>query len=58
MTVAITAIDSLSPAEAEFDEAVSFYNTESEGLGFEFAAEVRKTIDRIIRRALKKRLYP
>ena len=36
------------PAEAEFLDAVSFYNTQSEGLGYEFAAEVNRTIQRII----------
>ncbi len=38
----------LAPAEAEFLDAVSFYNTQSEGLGYEFAAEVNRTIQRII----------
>jgi hypothetical protein len=36
------------PAEAEFLEAISFYNSQSEGLGYEFAAEVHRTIQRII----------
>ena len=36
------------PAEAEFLDAISFYNTQSEGLGYEFAAEVNRTIQRII----------
>jgi len=38
----------LSPAEQEFQEAIDFYNTQSEGLGFDFAAEVRRTIERIL----------
>lgn len=38
----------LAPAEAEFFNAISFYNTQSEGLGYEFAAEVNRTIQRII----------
>ncbi|MCI0628521.1 MAG: type II toxin-antitoxin system RelE/ParE family toxin [Acidobacteria bacterium] len=38
----------LAPAQAEFAEAIAYYNTQREGLGFEFAAEVRKAIDRII----------
>ncbi|MBI5055923.1 MAG: type II toxin-antitoxin system RelE/ParE family toxin [Nitrospirae bacterium] len=37
-----------APAEAEFLDAVSYYNTQSEGLGYEFAAEVNRTIQRII----------
>ncbi len=36
------------PAEAEFLEAISFYNSQSEGLGYEFAVEVHRTIQRII----------
>jgi plasmid stabilization system protein ParE len=36
------------PAEAEFLDAISFYNTQSEGLGYEFAAEVNRTIQRTI----------
>jgi len=39
----------LSPAEDEFIESVHYYNSESEGLGFEFAAEVEKTLERIIK---------
>ena len=35
-------------AEAEFLDAISFYNSQSEGLGYEFAAEVNRTIQRII----------
>ncbi len=38
----------LAPAEAEFNDAISFYNMQSEGLGYEFAAEVKRTIERII----------
>jgi len=30
----------LAPAEAEFIDAISYYNMQSEGLGYEFAAEV------------------
>jgi len=36
------------PAEAELLDAISFYNTQSEGLGYEFTAEVNRTIQRII----------
>lgn len=41
-------VDFLAPAEAEFQEAITFYNKQSEGLGFEFAAEVKRTMERII----------
>ncbi len=37
----------LSVAELEFSDAVSYHNTESPGLGFEFAAEVQATVERI-----------
>ncbi len=38
----------LSPAEDEFKEAVYYYNSQSEGLGFEFALEIEKTLERIV----------
>lgn len=38
----------LKNTKAEFMEAISFYNMQSEGLGYEFAGEVKKTIERII----------
>ena len=41
-------VEFLDPARAELVEAISFYNSESEGLGYEFAAEVKRTIERII----------
>ena len=34
-------------AETEFKEAVSYYNRELPGLGFEFALEISNTIERI-----------
>ena len=37
----------LSCAEEEFAEAVDYYNEQCAGLGFEFAAEVEATLDRI-----------
>lgn len=37
----------LSCAEREFREAVDFYNDERPGLGYEFAEEVQRTLDRI-----------
>jgi plasmid stabilization system protein ParE len=39
----------LAPAEHEFDDAIDYYNQQQPGLGFEFAAEVRRTIDRIVK---------
>ena len=42
------AVDFLSVAEDELVEAVSYYSQQSDGLGFDFAAEVRQTIDRIV----------
>lgn len=41
-------VEFLDPAESEFIKAIGFYNGESEGLGFEFAAEVSRTIGRIL----------
>jgi hypothetical protein len=38
----------LAPAAAEFSEAVAYYESRREGLGSEFAAEVRRTIDRVL----------
>jgi len=40
-------VEFLWPAEAELIDAIAYYNNESEGLGFEFAAEVKRTITRI-----------
>ncbi|MFC1672102.1 type II toxin-antitoxin system RelE/ParE family toxin [Planctomycetota bacterium] len=41
-------VDSLGPAKVELAEAVAYYNLQSEGLGYEFAAEVKRTIGRIV----------
>jgi hypothetical protein len=38
----------LTPAKAELAKAVSYYNTQSEGLGYDLAAEVKKTLERIV----------
>ncbi|WP_041245460.1 type II toxin-antitoxin system RelE/ParE family toxin [Geotalea uraniireducens] len=35
-------------AEAELQDAVNYFNSQCEGLGFEFAAEIQRTIERII----------
>ena len=41
-------IEFLNPAQAELTEAIDYYNAQKEGLGFEFAEEVKETIERII----------
>ena len=41
-------VEFLEAARAEFIEAVEYYNEQREGFGFEFADEVRSTIERII----------
>ena len=41
-------IDFLDPADAEFIAAIAYYNLQSEGLGYEFAAEIKRTIERIL----------
>ena len=41
-------VEFLSCAETELREAVHYYNDQSPGLGFEFAAEVKKTLARIV----------
>ena len=38
----------LDPAELDFIEAIAYYNLQSEGLGYEFAVEVKRTIQRIV----------
>ena len=38
----------LKVAESELKAAIDYYNQQSEGLGFEFALEVKKTFERII----------
>jgi hypothetical protein len=40
-------VEFFDSAKAEFFEAIRYDNAESEGLGYEFAAEVNRTIDRI-----------
>ena len=41
-------VEFLDPAETEFVNAIMYYNGESEGLGYEFAAEVNRTIGRMV----------
>ena len=45
----IAGVEILAAAEAELWEAMAWYNEQSEGLGFEFAEEVFRTIERIVR---------
>jgi len=40
-------IEFLNPAEQELTAAIAYYNQESEGLGYRFASEVRRTLSRI-----------
>ena len=37
----------LEPAEIELFDAITYYNKQTSGLGFEFSLEVEKAIDRI-----------
>ncbi len=38
----------LTPARHELEEAIEFYNQRREDLGYEFAEEVERTIERIL----------
>lgn len=38
----------LQPARSELMAAISYYNEQSEGLGFEFASEINRTLERIV----------
>ena len=40
-------IDIIAVAEQEFFEAVEYYNDQRSGLGYEFAAEITRTVKRI-----------
>lgn len=41
-------IDFLDSADAEFAEVIAYYNLQSEGLGYEFAAEIKRSMERIL----------
>ena len=41
-------VDFLQTADDEFTEAIAYYNFQSEGLGLEFAAEVKRGLGRIL----------
>lgn len=38
----------LEPAQAELVEAIAYYDSQEQGLGSQFAEEVRRTIERIL----------
>ncbi|MFQ5630537.1 MAG: type II toxin-antitoxin system RelE/ParE family toxin [bacterium] len=46
--MSILDVEFLSIAEIELTEAIQFYNEQSEGLGYKFAGEVRRTLERIV----------
>ena len=39
----------LAPARAELTEAIDYYDSQEPGLGAQFAEEVKRTLDRILR---------
>jgi hypothetical protein len=41
-------VDFLQTTDDEFAEAIAYYNLQSEGLGLEFAAEVKRGLGRIL----------
>ena len=41
-------LDFLQTADDEFADAVAYYNLQSEGLGLEFAAEVKRALGRVL----------
>ena len=41
-------IEFVAPARDELQEAIAYYNAQSEGLGYEFAAEIKRTLERIV----------
>jgi plasmid stabilization system protein ParE len=41
-------VEFLAPAQAELAEAVAYYDSQEQGLGSQFAEEVRRTIQRIL----------
>lgn len=38
----------LHPAKTKLTAVITYYNEQSEGLGYEFAAEVNRTLERIV----------
>ena len=41
-------VEFLQTADRELFDAIRYYNTQAEGLGFEFAAEISRTLGRIM----------
>lgn len=44
----LVKLDFLQTADDEFAETIAYYNLQSEGLGLEFAAEVRRALGRVL----------
>jgi len=40
-------VEFLQTADRELFDAINYYNTQAEGLGFEFASEISRTLSRI-----------
>ena len=51
-------VEFLAPAYAELTDAIEYYNEQSEGLGFEFAAEVQRAIGELFNIPMLGRHYP
>lgn len=41
-------IDFLRPVDVELIETIAYYNLQSEGLGYDFATEVKRAMERIL----------
>ena len=41
-------VEILDVAEVEFAKSIAYYNEQSEGLGYDFAAEIKRTVGRIL----------
>jgi hypothetical protein len=41
-------VEFLAPAQSEFDEAVTYYESQQQGLGSQFAEEVERAVLRIL----------
>jgi hypothetical protein len=51
-------VEFLAPAASEFSEAIAFYESRKQGLGSEFAVEVRRTIERILQYPVEPAGFP
>jgi hypothetical protein len=43
----VIQVEFLEPAEADLADAIAYYNSQRQGLGFDFADEVKKALARI-----------